>query len=102
MKKALIWIVSIIGIPALLLTLVAILLYMPPVQQWLVQQTTRYASKKLGLEVLIDKVRLAFPLDLSMENVLIIRPKDEGHDWVCATNGCRRTVVAFVQKEGGD
>lgn len=76
MKKALIWIVSIIGIPALLLTLVAILLYMPPVQQWLVQQTTRYASKKLGLEVSIDKVRLAFPLDLSMENVLIIRPND--------------------------
>lgn len=76
MKKALKWAGIAIGIPVALFIILALLLYMPPVQKWVLQKATYYASEKMGMDISIDHVRLAFPLDLSMEEILIIRQND--------------------------
>ena len=96
MKKALLWGGVILGVPVALSALLAILLYIPPVQQWMLQKATYYASQKTGMEISIGRVRLAFPLDLSMEDVLIIQPNDslpQAKDTVASV----RRMVADVQ-----
>lgn len=96
MKKALLWGGAILGVPVALSALLAILLYIPPVQQWMLQKATYYASQKTGMEISIGRVRLAFPLDLSMEDVIIIQPNDslpQAKDTVASA----RRMVADVQ-----
>lgn len=59
-----------------LLAVSAALLYFPPVQQWAVSKASAYASRQTGMDVSVGKVRLRFPLDLSMEDVKVIQPND--------------------------
>ena len=96
MKKVLLWGGAILCVPVALFVLLAILLYIPPVQQWMLQKATYYASQKTGMEISIDRVRLAFPLDLSMEDVLIIQPNDSLPQ-VKDTVASVRRMVADVQ-----
>ncbi len=63
-------------LPVALFFILAFLLYFPPFQRWAVKQTTSYASAKTGMEISIDRVALAFPLDLSLEGFKMIRPND--------------------------
>ncbi len=62
-----------IGIPVLLLMLLALLLYLPPVQRWAVKQVTVYASEKADMEIAVGHVRLAFPFDLVVRDVRIVQ-----------------------------
>lgn len=62
--------------PILLFTILTLLFYLPPVQTRLVKQLTAYASENLGMEITIDKVRLAFPLDLRVEGLKVLQPND--------------------------
>lgn len=55
--------------PPLLILLVAGLLYTPAVQQWAVNLASKEASKATGLQVSVEKIRLRFPLDLSLQGV---------------------------------
>lgn len=63
-------------IPVLLLTIISLLFYFPPFQRWAVRQATSYASAQTGMEVSIGQVSLKFPLDLSLEEVRVLRPAD--------------------------
>ena len=76
MKKKLRWIGLVLLSPFLLIALLAIALYLPPVQQWAVKQATAYASKQTGMQISVDRVRLRFPLDLGVEGIKVIKRND--------------------------
>ena len=62
--------------PLLLFAACTALLYFPPVQNWAVKQASAYASKQTGMDISVGKVRLRFPLDLSVEDVKVIQQND--------------------------
>ena len=76
MKKVLKWIVGIILTPILLFLLLLILLYIPPIQNWVAQKVASYASEKTGMDISVGHVSLKFPLDLSVEDFKMIKPND--------------------------
>ncbi|UPS43975.1 translocation/assembly module TamB domain-containing protein [Prevotella sp. E15-22] len=65
----------------LVVTVVAILalpfiIYVPPVQRWLVKEATEIASEQMGMDISIEGVSLSFPLDLSLDGVLVKQEND--------------------------
>ena len=66
----------VVATPLILILLLFVALYIPPVQKWAVDLTADYLSKETGMEVSVEHVLLKFPLDLSMGNVLIVSPPD--------------------------
>lgn len=76
MKRIFKWIGIVLLVPILLFVTLAILIYIPPVQNWIVKQVTSYASDKTGMEISVDHVSLAFPLDLSIEGFKVIKQND--------------------------
>ncbi|MGN0233915.1 MAG: hypothetical protein ACI4B5_05785, partial [Bacteroidaceae bacterium] len=62
--------------PFALILVLGILLYLPPIQRWAVQQATAYLSHKTGMEVTIGKLRLSFPLDISLKEVCAVQKGD--------------------------
>lgn len=63
--------------PPLLVLLLGTALYIPAVQRWSISFVERQASQALGMQVRIGGLRLVYPLDLSLGDVLIERsPRD--------------------------
>ena len=81
MKKVLLWILALLLSPVLLFLLLTVLLYLPPVQNWAVQKATAIASEKTGMEISIRRVGLKFPLDLTIQDFLMIHRPDTIADW---------------------
>ena len=52
-----------------LFLLLAIVVYLPPVQQIIKNKTTEVLSRETGLDIKISKIRLSFPLDLLIDNM---------------------------------
>ena len=75
-KKALKWLGITVATPIALFLLLAILLYIPPVQNFAVHQVANYLSGNLSMDVRIDKVRLAFPLDLAVHHMTAVEKGD--------------------------
>ena len=75
-KKALKWLGITVATPIALFLLLAILLYIPPVQNLAMHQVANYLSGNLGMDVRIDKVRLAFPLDLAVHHMTAVEKGD--------------------------
>ena len=76
MKKVLKWVGIAALTPILLFTILAALLYCPPVQNWAVQQVAAIASEKTGMEITVGHVNLEFPLDLGIDGFRAIKPGD--------------------------
>ena len=76
MKKYAKWVVGIVLIPILLILLLTMLLYFPPVQNWAVKQVAAYASKSTGMDISVKHVKLVFPLQLGVEGVRVLQPID--------------------------
>ena len=76
MKKIMKWIGIAVITPILLFIILAVLLYLPPVQNWAVQKVAAIASEKTGMEISVEHVRLAFPLDLGIEGFKAIKESD--------------------------
>ena len=76
MKKVFKWIGIILATPVVLFLVLTILLYIPPIQNFLVDKAAEYASEKTGMQVTIDNVRLSFPLDLELNKFLAVQEKD--------------------------
>ncbi len=76
MKKAFWWILGILLSPVLLFVLLTILIYLPPVQNWLVDKVAAYASEQTGMEITVNHVDLSFPLDLGVDGVRVIHQPD--------------------------
>ncbi len=75
-KTVLKWGVGVVLTPILLFIILAIMLYIPPVQNWVVRQVASYASKQTGMEISVSRVKLVFPLDLCVEKFLMIQQND--------------------------
>ncbi len=76
MKKYMKWVGIAVLSPMLLIILLTLLLYLPPVQNWAVRQVASYASESTGMDVSVSQVRLVFPLNLGVEGVRVLQPND--------------------------
>ena len=74
MKKVIKWGSIIVLVSALLITLITLLFYFPPFQNWAVKQASAYASQKTGMQISVGSVRLSFPLNLAMREVKVLEP----------------------------
>lgn len=70
-KKILKWTGIALFSPLALIALLALLLYLPPIQNWAVHRVASYASQQTGMDISVDNVRLAFPLDLQVNGVMV-------------------------------
>lgn len=68
--------VGIILSPFILFIILTVLLYIPPIQNWIVRQVTTYASEQTGMDISVDHVKLIFPLDLGVEGFKMIQTND--------------------------
>ena len=75
-KKTLKWIIAVLLTPVLLFLLLSIIIYLPPVQNWMVRHVASYASEKTGMEITVDHVNLEFPLDLGIDGFRMIQKQD--------------------------
>lgn len=96
MKKAIWWIIGVALSPFILFIILTVLLYLPPVQRWAVGVAADYASEAMGMSVSVGDVRLRFPLDLELGNVLAIQ-RDEEHPQLKDTVLDARSIVCDVQ-----
>lgn len=76
MKKYLRWTGIAVASPFILFILLCILIYIPPIQNFLVNTATRYASEATGMQISIGRISLSFPLDLVVNNTVIIDKQD--------------------------
>lgn len=76
MKRILKWMGIAVSIPVSIFLLLALLLYLPPVQNWAVKQFSAIASEKTGLDISVEHVRLKFPLDLHVDHVKVLQAND--------------------------
>lgn len=74
MKRWIKWIGIVLLIPVALVLLLSVLLYVPAFQNFVVKQVTQYASKTTGMQIGFNRIRLSFPLDLTLEGVQVIEP----------------------------
>lgn len=82
------WIIGIIiGLPLL----IAIMLYIPPVQNWAVDFACRQIGKSTGMTIDIGYLRLKFPLNLSVDDVLVI--ESSGDTMATADNAELRVAM---------
>ncbi len=59
-------------VPVILVILVPVLLYIPPVQDWAVGFATDKVNASTGMNVHVGRLRLRFPLRLSVDDVTVI------------------------------
>ena len=76
MKKIVKWIGIAVITPILLIIILAVLLYLPPVQNWAVKKVAAVASEKTGMEITVDHVNLEFPLNLGIDGFRALHPND--------------------------
>lgn len=62
--------------PILLFVILMVLLYIPPVQNFLRAQATTYASKATGMQINVGRIDLRFPLNLLVRDVEVIQAPD--------------------------
>ncbi len=70
MKK--IWraLLALIATPLVLFFIVAVLIYLPPVQRFAVKKAGEMLAETMGIRVSVGSVRLAFPIDFALHNVV--------------------------------
>ena len=71
--KGVLW--TIVGL-LLLVVLTVVAVYLPPVQRWAVDKASEMLSEEMGMDVSVGKVRLRFPLDLEMGDMLAVQDGD--------------------------
>ena len=76
MKRALWWTVGLLLSPVLLFLILAALLYLPPVQNWVVDKVAAIASEKTGMDITVGTIRLEWPLDLGINEFRAIHESD--------------------------
>ncbi len=62
--------------PVLLFVILVVLLYLPPVQKWAVDKVTAMVSEQTGMQISVGHLQLSFPLDLDVDDVLIVHQPD--------------------------
>ena len=76
MKKIIGWTVALLLTPILLILIMAVLLYLPPVQNWAVDKVAAIVSEKTGMTVSVGYVKLEWPLNLGLDDFLMVHEGD--------------------------
>ena len=98
MKKYAKWVSIVVITPILLILLLTVLLYLPPVQNWAVKQVAAYASESTGMDIYVDRVLLEFPLKLGVEGVKVLQPIDSLKNNPNLALRNKKDTVADIQK----
>ena len=80
-RKYIRWGIAVMASPFLLFMLVGVLIYLPPVQKYLVKTATEYASEAMGLQLSVGRLSLRFPLDLVVSQTVVA---DKADTLLCA------------------
>lgn len=75
-KKAVRWAIVLVLTPIILFLLVAVALYLPPVQDWAVKRAAAYASEQMQMDISIEQLRLKFPIRFKAESILATKTID--------------------------
>lgn len=75
-RKWIKWVTWIVLTPILLFVILMVLLYVPPVQNFLRKQATAYASEATGMQINVGRIDLRFPLNLLVRDVEVIQSPD--------------------------
>lgn len=75
-NKILKWLGFVVATPIILFLLLAILIYIPPIQNFVVHRVASSLSNSMGITFTVERVRLAFPLDLAVHNVTATEKND--------------------------
>ena len=86
----------VIASPVVAFFVVAILIYLPPVQEIIKNKVTEKLSAESGLNISIEHVRLAFPLDLSLERTKAL----DGRDTILVADALRLDVKLLPLFQG--
>ena len=82
--------------PLVLFLVAALMLYLPPIQNFMVDKAAVIASEKTGLAISVNHVRLVFPCNLGVEGVEVLQQNDSGRNGVIATftptSATKRTI----------
>ena len=62
--------------PIALFVLVMVLLYVPPVQDFIRRQAVSVAEEATGMQLAVERIDLRFPLDLVVRGVRVVQPAD--------------------------
>ena len=76
MKKLFWWMAALLLSPILLFLILAVLLYLPPVQNWAVDKVAAVVSEKTGMEITVGHVNLEWPLNLGIDGFRAINQGD--------------------------
>ena len=60
----------------ILFLVIASLLYIPAVQNFVKNRACDYVTNNMGIRLSVERVRLAFPIDLTLDNALAVKGKD--------------------------
>lgn len=84
-------------VPIILVLLLVVAVYLPPIQRWAVDKAADTMGQKMGLTVSVGSVRLTPFLDLRLQNVTAL---DEGQDTVLHTTDLLLDVAFAPLFEG--
>ena len=73
------WVGRALLVPPALFLLLMVMLYIPPIQQFIRRQATSIASEATGLQIEMRRIDLRFPLDLLVRDVEVVQPVDSLH-----------------------
>lgn len=76
MKKYIKWGGIALASPFILFIILCILIYIPPVQNFIVDKATAYASEATGMQIHIQRISLSFPLNLVVHETTVKDQKD--------------------------
>lgn len=75
-RKILRWIGYVLLTPILLFIILFILLYIPPIQNFLREKVVTIASETTGMQIGIKRISLSFPLNLLVQGVEVVDKQD--------------------------
>lgn len=90
------WTGIVLASPVVLFLLLAILIYLPPVQDLVVRKVAQRLSASTGMTVKVEQVRLAFPLDLAVHRLSVC----EAGDTLVAADALRLKVRLWPLFQG--
>lgn len=71
LAKILLWVFgSLIG----LLLLISVLVYIPPIQNFIKSQASSFVSNSMNMQLDVERFRLKFPLRLAIDNTILVTP----------------------------
>ena len=76
LKKVIKYTLRALLVVLVVLILVPALLYIPAVQDFVRKRAVGYASRALGMDLSVERLRLSFPLRLSVDNTLLVDKAD--------------------------